>query len=63
MLRLFWDNARESGNYYSILGFYWDNGKEHGKYQSILGSYWDKHKRKWKLLKLRSGLCTLNPKP
>ena len=27
---LFWDNAKENGNYYSIMGYmlglYWDNG-------------------------------------
>ena len=27
-----WDNGKENGNYYSILGIYGDNGKENGNY-------------------------------
>ena len=46
---LYWDNGKENGNYYSIIGYilglYWDSGKENGNYYSIigyiLGLYWD----------------------
>ena len=31
---LHWDNGKENGNYYSILGLYRDNGKN-GNYCSI----------------------------
>ena len=37
ILRSYWDNGKEHGNYYSILWLYWDNGKENGNYYSILG--------------------------
>ena len=31
-----WDNGRENGNYYSILGLYGDNGKENGnRFQTV----------------------------
>ena len=32
----YWDNGKENGNYYIIIGYiqgiYWDNGKENGNY-------------------------------
>ena len=35
ILGLYWDNGKENGNYYSILGLlYRDNGKENGNYYS-----------------------------
>ena len=37
MLGFYWDNGKESGNYYSILGLKRDNGKGHENYYSILG--------------------------
>ena len=30
-----WDNGKEHGNYYDILGLYRDDGKEHGSYNNI----------------------------
>ena len=27
-----WDNGKENGNYYSILGLHRDNGKQNGNY-------------------------------
>ena len=49
---LYWDNGKENGNYYIIIGYilglYWDNGKENGNYYIIigyiLGLYWDNGK-------------------
>ena len=41
---LYWDNGKENGNHYSILGLYWDNVKENGNHYSILGLYW-KHRK------------------
>ena len=37
---LYWDNGKENGNYYSILGEYWDNGKENGNYyRTVVGAF------------------------
>ena len=52
ILRLYWDNGKENGNYYSIIryivGIYWDSGKENGNYYSIIryivGIYWNSGK-------------------
>ena len=36
MLAVYWDNGKENGNYYIIIGYilglYWDNGRENGNY-------------------------------
>ena len=34
--KVYWDNGKENGNYYSMLGLYREYWK-HGNYQSILG--------------------------
>ena len=33
---LYWDNGKETGNYFSILGCYKDNGKERGQYKNLI---------------------------
>ena len=48
ILGLCWDNEKENGNYYSILGQYCKNKKENGNCYSILGLYWGEWKIQWK---------------
>ena len=43
IVEVYWENGKENGNYYSMLGLYWDNGKN-GNYYSMLGLYWDNGK-------------------
>ena len=31
----YWDDGKENGNYYSILGLYRDNGQVHGNYYMV----------------------------
>ena len=44
MLGLSWDNGKERGNYYSLLGLYRDNG-ENGSSYSMLGLCWHNGKK------------------
>ena len=32
---IYWDNGKDNGDYYSILGLYRDTGKENGNYYNI----------------------------
>ena len=39
IFKLYRDNGKYNGNYYSILGLYRDNGKEHGNDYSLFRFY------------------------
>ena len=43
-MRLYWDNGKKNGSYYSILELYRGYGKENGTYYSILEEYRDNGK-------------------